>query len=87
MTGDWYLKRQPKHFHSLRNFNFYFRERSFTPSMHHKLNMEYIDHVIEYLACPCGRTVWAFNQKDGEERPEIKHRKGRYSYPQKYASL
>jgi hypothetical protein len=87
MTGSWYMKRAPKHFHLIRDFNFYWTEKSFKPALHHKLNVEATDHVIEYLACPCGRTVWAFNQKDGEERPEIKHRKGRYGYPQKFESF
>jgi len=86
MTGSWYMKRSPRHFKSIKDFNFYWSEKSYKAALHQHFNIEATDHVIEYLACPCGRTVWAFNQKDAEERPEIKNRKARYSYPQKFES-
>lgn len=83
MSSDWYLLEQPRHFHSIRDFNFYYEEKAFKPALHQC----FIDeaHTIEYLTCSCGRTVWAFNQKIGDDHPDIKHRKSRYQYPQKFA--
>lgn len=87
MVSSWYTKHEPRHFKTIRDFNFFWMEKSYKPSIHQHLNLEETDHVIEYLACPCGRTVWAFNQKDAEHRPEIKNRKARYSYPNKFDSF
>lgn len=82
-----YFKMQPRHFKSLKELSVYWSEKSYKAALHQKLNVELTDHVIEYLGCPCGRTLWAFNQKDAEERPEIKNRKARYKYPQKFESF
>ncbi len=83
---SWYAKAQPRHFKSLKDFSVYWSEKSYKAALHRNLNIELTDHVIEFLSCPCGRTLWAFNQKDAEERPEINNRKARYKYPQKFAS-
>lgn len=87
MSGTWYMGHQPRHFKSIKDFNFYWMEKSYKPALHQHFNIEATDHVIEYLICPCGKTVWAFNQKDGEERPEIKNRRARYKYPRKFESF
>lgn len=87
MTGSWYVKQQPRLFKSIKNFNFYWLQKSYKVALHQHFNIEATVHVIEYLVCPCGRTIWAFNQKDTEERPEIKNRKARSTYPLKFESF
>lgn len=82
-----YTKENPRNFKSIKEFSIFWRERYYKSALHQHLNIELTSHIIEYLACPCGRTTWAFNQKDTEERPEINNRKARYKYPQKFQSF
>lgn len=85
MTGDWYLKDNPSNFHKIREFNYY-PGGKYKSALHQHIGVEEGMHVIEFVTCTCGRTIWAFNEEDGMLRPEIKHRKGRYKYPQKFES-
>jgi hypothetical protein len=87
MTRSWYLNRDPKTLTSLKEFSFTLNGKSFKPGSHHKLDTGYTNRITDYLVCPCGKTMWAFNQTSGEDRPEIKNRKGRYSYPRKFQSF
>lgn len=40
--------------------------------------------VMEYLMCPCAKTMYAFTQKSNKTRPEILNRMARKTYPKKF---
>jgi hypothetical protein len=87
MSSAWYKLYQPSSFHGLKEFNFYWREKSYKPTLHQHKGIDQSGTLIEYLVCPCGKSVWAFAQKSVQTRPEIKNRKARYSYPRKFPSF
>ena len=84
VAGYWYKRHQPRLFHSMKTFNVHWPEQSYKPSLHQHKGVQDDDNITEYLSCPCGQTVWAFNSTTAEHRVEIKNRKARYRYPQKF---
>lgn len=86
INNSWYKRHQPRYFTILKDFNFYWTEKSYNPRLHQYKGVDNSENIVEYLMCPCGKTVWAFNQANGEGRAEIKNRKARYEYPQKFES-
>ena len=72
--------------------NFLSRFRLQIPYKNYKINLHrtignkstYRFNIIDVLCCACGKTMWAFNSKSTESRPDIIHRKGRYCYPKKF---
>lgn len=87
VVGYWYEKSQPRHFHNMKTFTVRWPEQSYKPTLHQHRNVKDDDNITEYLVCPCGKTAWAFNSMVAEHRPEIKNRKARYRYPQKFDSF
>ena len=83
---SYYKKYQPKHFTLLRTFNVYWTEKSYKPGLHQHVGIGVEENIVEYLSCPCGTSVWAFAQESSKNRIEIRNRKARYSYPQKFDS-
>ena|SRR3984957_14764166 len=86
----WHRVKDPRYRTSLKSLNFYYGPRFYHPDLHQKNKIgvdNYTDQVIEYARCSCGRSVWAFGQLISNIRPEIKNRKGRYSYPRKFRSF
>jgi hypothetical protein len=86
MNSDWYKSHKPRHFFNMRNFNFSWMEKSYTPALHQHADIDQMMNVVDYLICPCGKSVWAFAQTSSQNRPEIRNRKARYSYPRKFQS-
>jgi hypothetical protein len=86
INTDWYKKYQPRYFNKLKDFSYYWISKSsYKPTLHQYIGKEHPDAmIVEYLECPCGQTVWAFVEKSAEFRLELKHRRARYSYPQKF---
>jgi len=84
--SDWYVKYEPRYFNQLSDFSFLMEARSYNPMLHklRGINLSYMNNVREGLGCPCGQTLWYFNNKWAKSLPEITNRKGRYSYPQKF---
>lgn len=85
-NSSWYKKYQPRNFNNIENFSFYWMDMSYRPILHHKIGVYSVENLIEFLTCPCGKSIWAFNQKSTQSRMEIKNRKGRYNYPKKFES-
>lgn len=87
MNSSWYRNHQPRHFFSMKSFNFSWMEKSYTPALHqHAIGDEEVN-VVDYLTCPCGKSVWAFAQKSAQNRIEIRNRKAKYNYPRKFQSF
>jgi hypothetical protein len=85
MTADWYLTESPKDFDHIEDFSFRLFDKSYRPVMHKTRGFSTgKDHIVEALSCDCGHAVWLFNHKSVKNRPEIRNRKGRYGYPQKF---
>jgi hypothetical protein len=85
MTEDWYLDDQPRHFHDLKEFSFRLDDKHYLPTLHRARGLTRDkDNSIEFVGCECTRTVWAFNQKSAQNRPEITNRKGKYTYPHRF---
>jgi hypothetical protein len=87
IVGYWYKRHQPRIFHNMKAFTVRWPEQSYKPTLHQHRDVKYDGNITEYLSCPCGRTVWAFNSIMAEHRPEIKNRKARYRYPQKFETF
>jgi hypothetical protein len=86
MASDWYQAFQPRYFRKLGDFSFALEGKSYDPILHRVkgANIRDKDNIVEYVGCSCGATVWSFNDKSTNKRPEITNRKGRYKYPQKF---
>lgn len=86
MCSSWYKEFEPRTFDSNYEFAFRLEYYSLRPTVFraHGAPMSQRSNVVECLACECGRTVWAFNQKSTKNRPEITNRKGKYGYPKKF---
>ena len=87
LIGFWYKKHQPSVFTNMRAFNIRWAEQSYKPTLHQHVGIQPYDTVTEYLSCPCGKSVWAFSQRQGDRRMEIRNRKARYKYPKKFDSF
>lgn len=84
---SWYLEMEPRYFSTMEDIGkFSLEDKHYNPLLHRTRgsNLGREENVIEMVTCQCGGTVWAFNNKSTKKRPEIKNRKGRYSYPQKF---
>lgn len=85
MASNWYLKSDPKYFHSVSDFSFTVDDKQFRPTLHRSRGRDNNkDNVTEILSCDCGSTVWHFNQKSSKNCPEITNRKSKYKYPKKF---
>lgn len=87
MTSSWYKKYQPRFFYNIKEFSFVWAEKSYKPNLHQHTGVRQLGTMIEFLTCPCGKSVWLFNQKSAATRIEIKNRKARYTYPRKFQSF
>jgi len=83
MNQDFYLMESPKFFTGISPFNFTPRFNHYNPTLHAK-NGVLNNNILEFLACECGFTTWAFSRKSTQNRPEITKRKAPYSYPHKF---
>lgn len=87
MCGDWYLKGQPRHYKKTSYFEFPV-DKGYCPIAHRTVGSpapsSEMDNVNEFLTCECGLTTWVFNEKSIKDRSEIRNRRGRYKYPQKF---
>lgn len=83
----WYKEFDPKYFTHLGDFSKKLEDKSYNPITHRTKGADINDlyNMVEYVGCGCGATVWGFNQKSVQKRPEITNRKGRYKYPQKFS--
>jgi hypothetical protein len=85
MTDDWYLDDKPHHFTNIKEFSFKLDDNHYEPTLHRsRFSNKEKDKMIEFISCHCGFTVWAFNQKSVQNRPEIINRKGKYTYPNRF---
>lgn len=65
---------------SIGELSYYPQYKSYNPSFHSKSGIQGFFDVTEYLACPCGKTRWAFYQRTSKDRYEIVNRKCRNNY-------
>jgi hypothetical protein len=86
LTDDWYLDSEPKFFQTIEDFSFILGDKQYRPTVHRvrDLDPKAEKNVTEMVGCPCGATMWSFNQKSTKKRPEITNRKGRYKYPERF---
>ena len=85
MCSDLYLNEDPKDFHTSNYLGFSTSFKSYRPRLHRTRGSKAVSDIVEYLACDCGGSVWAFSDKAVRGRAEIVFRKGRYKYPQKFS--
>jgi hypothetical protein len=86
-NNDWsMMQEEPRIFRDIEEFNFVVDDRGYNPRPHKNRFGPRLsrDYVTEFVGCRCGATVWAFNQKSVETRPEIVNRKGRHSFPRRF---
>lgn len=84
-TSDWYMQSSPKFINKIPDFSFALDDKQYRPTLFRtRGEVKHFDNVVELIGCECSATMWAFNQKSTQNRPEITNRKGRYSYPQKF---
>ena len=86
IISSWYLAFSPRYFQKLGDFSIEIDDKSYSPLFHRTRGANVGRHkrMVEFIGCPCGATVWAFNEKSVVKRPEITNRKGRYKYPQRF---
>lgn len=87
MCYDFYLIERPKDFEGIMSFTWTHPGKSYNPVFHSKRGVPIMDDMVEFLACECWKTIWAFNQKSTIARGEITHRKARYNYPRKFDDM
>ncbi len=85
MCYDWFLKNHPRLYKKASYFSFP-ANQGYCPAFHRTVGSltEEMENVNEFLTCECGLTTWVFNEKSIRGRQEIKNRRGRYNYPQKF---
>jgi hypothetical protein len=84
MNFDFYLDSSPKHFKSVKFLIHTVFYKGYDPVLHKNRGVPAVANYMEYLACHCGRTQWAFVQKSAAARPEIIQRKSRNKYPRQF---
>lgn len=55
--------------------------KGYRPKLHRARGVDPVFDMIEYLTCECGNTLWAFSEISTFRRPELLHRKAKYSTP------
>lgn len=87
MNSDFYLTEMPVNFDKNTYFSHAVDYKGFNPRFHK--NSKYHNHdessvIIDCLQCSCGRTNWAFNETRSKNKPEVKQRRAKNTYPKKY---
>jgi hypothetical protein len=69
--------------HSARTsyFNHAVSYKGYRPKLHRTRGVDPVFGMIEFLACKCGHTLWAFSEYSSRSRAEIFNRKSRYKIP------
>ena len=84
MGTSFYQQDDPKDYRGLSTFSQGTGFRKFSPRLRQTRGINTDFDVTEYLMCPCGASMYAFNQKSIKRRPEIVNRKARKTYPNRF---
>lgn len=83
LCSDFYLIEAPSNFISITYFSFQSNFNNFNVKQHRTRSSNY-QELLENVTCECGRTEWAFHQKDAKYNSVLLHKKSRIYYPNKF---
>lgn len=84
MSDDFFLISQPRYFQSASTFAHAISNYcNYRPRLHRTRGCTPKRDYVEFLACECGKTFWAFAVKSVKNRPEIENRKSKNNFPNK----